>query len=207
MAFTSKLYTVDLIWHSPDSPTGISVFYCTESSDLDSDQGYALLDKIERSDIQKASKQTLEVPNNYSVALWMIKNLRAVVNLYFRPNSPSAKCLSSWIQHFENNRINYCSLQEADQTFSTQVLYAIDRALQIYWLSCSANSDKRSVNIKILQMQGLQNNIERHNFHYIIPKVLSEKFSLKDDDSQSSKLQDRKGGKTKRDLKDIDSKL
>lgn len=73
MAFTSKLYTVDLIWHSPDSPTGISVFYCTESSDLDSDQGYALLDKIERSDIQKASKQTLEVPNNYSVALWMIK--------------------------------------------------------------------------------------------------------------------------------------
>jgi len=56
-------------------------------------------------------------------------------------------------------------------------------------------------------MQGLQNNIERHNFHYIIPKVLSEKFSLKDDDSQSSKLQDRKGGKTKRDLKDIDYKL
>ena len=61
--------------------------------------------------------------------------------------------------------------------------------------------------MKILQMQGLQNNIERHNFHYIIPKVLSEKFSLKDDDSQSSKHQNRKGGKTKRDLKDIDSKL
>jgi hypothetical protein len=119
------------------------------------------------------------------------KNFRAVINLFFGPNSPSSKRLSSWISHFENNRFYYLSLQEADQTFLTQVLYAIDRALQIYWLSCSENSDKRLINTKILQMSDLQNNIERHNFHYIIPKILSDKFFSSDDDSQNSKSQDK----------------
>jgi len=97
LAFTSKLYTVDLLWLSPDSPTGISLFYCTESINQDSDQGYALLDKIERSDIQKVSKQTLEIPRNYSSALRMLKNLQVVLNFYFGQNSPSSKCLLSWI--------------------------------------------------------------------------------------------------------------
>ena len=134
------------------------------------------------------------------------KKLRAVINLFFGPNSPSSKCLSSWIFLFENNRIYYRSLQEADQTFLTQVLYAIDRSLQIYWLSCSENSDKRLVNTKILQMSDLQNNIERHNFHYIIPKVLSDKFFPSDDDSQNSKSQDKKNGRLKKDLKESDHK-
>jgi hypothetical protein len=125
-AFTSKLYTVDLLWLSPDSPTGISLFYCAESINQDSDQGYALLDKIERSDIQKVSKQTLEIPRNYSSALQMLKNLRVILNFYFGQNSPSSKCLLSWINHFEKNRVNYRSLQQADSSFLTQVLYSID---------------------------------------------------------------------------------
>jgi len=197
---------MDLIWNSPDSPSGISVLYCTESADPEVDQGYALLDKIDRSDIQKASKQTLEVPKNYSATLWMIKNFRAVINLFFRPNSHSSKCLSSWISHFENNRIYYRSLQEADQTFLTQVLYSTDCALQIYWLSCSENSDKRLINTKILHMSDLQSNIERHNFHSIIPKVLSDKFFPNEDGSQNSKSQDKKNGRLKRDPRDADHK-
>jgi hypothetical protein len=81
-AFTSKLYTVDLLWLSPDAPSGISLFYCAESLNNESDQGYALLDKIDSSDISKVSKQTLEIPTNYSSALWMIKNLQVVLNLF-----------------------------------------------------------------------------------------------------------------------------
>ena len=198
-AFTSKLYTVDLLWLSPDSPSGISLFYCAESLKSDSDQGYALLDKIERSDILKVSKQTLEIPKNYSAALWMIKNLRAVLNLFLGQNSSSSKCLSSWITHFESNRVNYRSLQEANQTFLTQVLFAIDRALQIYWLSCSEQENRRSINNKILQMQDLQSNIERHNFHYIIPKVLQEKCLQQDEDENPATKE-----KGKRELKDRD---
>jgi hypothetical protein len=128
----------------------------------------------------------------------MIKNLQAVTNLFFSPNSHSSNCLSSWVNHFENNRIYYRSLHDADPTFLTQVLYAIDRALQFHWLSCSENSDRRSVNIKILQIQDLQNNIERHNFDYIIPKTLSDKFHSNDEDNKSTKSNDLKSNKTKR---------
>jgi hypothetical protein len=199
-AFTSKLFTVDLLWSSPDSPTGISLFYCAESLTQESDQGYALLDKIDRSDIQKVSKQILEIPKSYSSALWMLKNFRVVLNLYLGQNSPASKCLLSWIEHFENNRVNYQSLQQADPSFLTQVLFSIDRALQIYWLSCSENEDRRSVNTKNLLMQELQNNIERHNFHYILPKSIADKC-LKTVEGSPIKFKETN---LKRDPKDLD---
>jgi len=199
-AFTTKLYTVDLLWLSPDSPSGISLFFCAESFSTDADTGYALLEKIERSDIQKASKQTLEIPRDYSSALWMIKNLRTVLNLYLGQNSPASKCLLSWINHFENNRVNYRSLHQSDPSFLTQVLYSIDRALQIYWISCSENEERRSVNTKILQMQDLQNNIERHNFHYMIPKSLADKCSKINEETPTK----HKDKDPKRQLKETD---
>jgi hypothetical protein len=68
-AFAARLYTVDLLWQSPDQPTGISFFYCAESSTPEPDHGYALLEKLDKSDVQRASKQTLEVPVSYSSAI------------------------------------------------------------------------------------------------------------------------------------------
>jgi hypothetical protein len=81
-AFAARLYTVDLLWQSPDQPSGISLFYCAESSTPEQDHGYALLEKLDKSDVQRASKQTLDVPLSYSAALWMLKNMRAVMSLY-----------------------------------------------------------------------------------------------------------------------------
>ena len=46
-AFAAHLYTVDLLWQSPDQPNGISLFYCAESSTQEVDLGYALLEKID----------------------------------------------------------------------------------------------------------------------------------------------------------------
>lgn len=131
-AFTARLYTVDFLWQSPDQPSGISLFFCSKSSTIESDQGYALLEKIDKLDAQKASKQKIKVPSSYIAALWMLKNMRAVFSLLFGEKSQTSKCLSSWITHFEFNRVYYNSLQEADKSFLTQVLFAIDRALQIY---------------------------------------------------------------------------
>lgn len=42
-AFAACHYTVDLLWQSPDQLTGISLFYCVESSTYEPDHGYALL--------------------------------------------------------------------------------------------------------------------------------------------------------------------
>jgi hypothetical protein len=200
-AFSARLYTVDLLWQSPDQPTGIILFFCAETSSSEFDQGLALLEKIDKADIQRASKQTLEVPLSYSSALWMLKNLRAVMSLYFGSASLTSICLSNWIHHFEQNRVYYRSLQDADPSFLTQVLFAIDRALQIYWHPCGDSEDKRAINSKILQMQDLQNNIEHHNFSYILPRTLSEKFTS--DPLNHLKTPPKKGGK-KRDQKDDD---
>jgi hypothetical protein len=192
-AFAVRLYTVDLLWQSPDQPTGISLFYCAESSTPEPDHGYALLEKSDKSDVQRASKQTLEVPVSYSSALWMLKNIRAVMSLYFGEHSSTSQCLTSWISHFECNRIYYWSLQDADKSFLTQVLFAIDCALQIYLHSCGDTEDRRAVNTRILQMQDLQNNIERHNLSYILPRILLDKFN-----SDSSELTNDKDANGKK---------
>jgi hypothetical protein len=73
-------------------------------------------------------------------------------------------------------------------------LFAIDRALQIYWQSCSENEDRRAINTRILQMQDLQNNIEHHNFSYILPKVLLNKFlTQKSDFSNGNEMEESQG--------------
>jgi hypothetical protein len=94
------------------SPKRNQSILCAESSSLETDQGFALQDKIDKADLQRATKQTLEVPLSYSAALWMIKNLRAVMSLYFGPKSLTVLCLSSWVTHFEHNLVYYRSLQK-----------------------------------------------------------------------------------------------
>jgi hypothetical protein len=162
-----------------------------------------LLEKIDKSDVQKASKQILEVPLWYSSALWMLKNLRAVMSLFFGEKSDTSQSLSSLITHFKYNRVYYQSLQDADKSFLSQVLFAIDRALQIYWQSCGEYDDKKKVNKRILQMQDLQNNIEHHNFFYILPRVISNKFLPNPSENQDGQDNGRRPGK-KRDKEDND---
>lgn len=53
-------------------------------------------------DFQRATKQTVEVPLYYTATLWMLKNLRAILSLYFGPKSLTIICLSSWVTHFEH---------------------------------------------------------------------------------------------------------
>jgi len=55
-AFAARLYTVDLLWQSPDQPNGISLFFCAESSVLEDDHGFAQLEKLDKTDIQKPPK-------------------------------------------------------------------------------------------------------------------------------------------------------
>jgi len=120
--------------------------------------------------------------------------MRAVFSQLFGEKSQTSKCLSSWIAHFEFNRVYYSILQEANKSFLSQVLFAIDRALQIYWQSCSDNEDRRAINTRIFQMQDLQNNIERHSFSYILPKVLLNKFLTEPSDSNNVNENGRKPG-------------
>lgn len=87
---------------------------------------------------------------------------------------------------FEQNRVYYRSLQDANPRFSTQVLFVIDWALQIYWHSCGEHEDHRAIHMKTLQMQDLQNNIEHHNFSYILPRILSKKFNSDQSNQQKT---------------------
>jgi len=65
-------------------------------------------------------------------AVWIIQNLQALISLCFGPTLHSTILLASWAEHMYKNRIMYKSLQASDHTFLTQVLFAIDRALQIH---------------------------------------------------------------------------
>jgi hypothetical protein len=80
-AFTARLYTVDFLWQSPDQPSGISLFFCSKSSTIESDQGYALLEKIDKLDralLQVLTRGMSFVPTWFSSSFdcrmmnWMI---------------------------------------------------------------------------------------------------------------------------------------
>ncbi|MFN9956651.1 MAG: hypothetical protein ACK55I_26420, partial [bacterium] len=53
----------------PDSPSGVSIFYCPESKssnsyELEKEQNLALINKLNATDIEKLAKQKLSIPTS-----------------------------------------------------------------------------------------------------------------------------------------------
>jgi hypothetical protein len=157
-------------------------FFCPEISSLNSyelerDQNLALVDKIKQTDIEKLTKEKFSFPDSVMDMVWLTQNFHAIVSLCFGPNSHSAKFLKDWGNHMYLNRLFYKSQQASDNTFFTQVLFCINRALQIHWRSCCECTDRESVNDRILSMSEQRDLTIQHNFTYNIPKLLQDKFS------------------------------
>ncbi len=89
-------------------------------------------------------------------------------------SSIALRNFEDWANHMYNNRLMYKSLLALDQTFFIQVLFSIDRALQIHWKSCCDNNSQDSVNDRILMMQDKQDLIIQYNFTYRLLKVLDK---------------------------------
>ncbi len=193
-SFTNCLWSGDFFWILPDSPSGISIFYCPESKslnayELEKERSFALADKIKQGDIDKVTKQKLYIPTSVMDMVWMTQNLQATIALCFGPQSHSTIFLDDWAQHMYQNRLMYSSLQATDPAFLTKVLFAIDSALQIHWRSCCQASDRASVNDKVLMMQDSQDQILCHSFLQQLPKILIDKID------QSNNLKIPLGGK------------
>jgi hypothetical protein len=212
--FAASLWNCDFLWLTPDMPSGVSIFFCPEISSLNTheiekDQSLALVDKIKQTDIDKISKEKFSLPDSVMDMVWLTQNLHAVVALCFGPSSHSAKFLKDWGNHMYSNRLMYKSLQASDNSFFSQVLFCIDRALQIHWKSCCECSNRESVNDRILFMSEKRDLIIQHNFTYNIPKMLRDKLlqskkleqEVKDDNGKANK---RLGDKD-RDNKDKNS--
>ncbi len=179
--FAAGLWNCDFLWLTPDLPSGVSIFFCPEISSLNSyeiekDRNLALVDKIKPTDIDKISKEKFSLPETVMDMVWLTQNFHAVVSLCFGLSSHSAKFLKDWGNHMYSNRLMYKSLQASDNTFFAQVLFCIDRALQIHWKSCCECSDRDSVNDRVLLMSEKRDLIIQHNFTYNIPKVLKDKL-------------------------------
>jgi len=135
--FAAGLWNCDFLWLTPDLPSSVSIFFCPEISSLNSyeiekDRNLALVDKIKPTDIDKISKEKFSLPETVMDMVWLTQNFHAVVSLCFGPSSHSAKFLKDWGNHMYANRLMYKSLQARDNTFFAQVLFCIDRALQIH---------------------------------------------------------------------------
>jgi hypothetical protein len=179
--FIANLWHGDFFWLLPDSPSGVSIFFCPETkslnaAELEKEKNFALADKVKSDDIEKLSKQRLSLPTSVMDMVWMTQNFLAVISLCLGPKSLSATFLKDWADHMYENRLMYSSLQASDPTFFTKVLFVIDNALQTHWRSCSTSQDRLSVNDRILFMADTQDSILRLNFQQQIPKLLSDKI-------------------------------
>lgn len=170
-------------WILPDSPSGISIFYCPKtkslnSSELERERNLALLDKVNTSDIEKLAKQKVSLPTTLMDLVWTIQNFLTILVLWFGPTSHSAFFLQGWVNHIYNNRLLYSSLQSSDPYFYAKVMFTMDNALQYHWHSCSSAADHSSVKENILRMSDIQESILRLNFNQMLPKSISEKVLL-----------------------------
>jgi hypothetical protein len=97
-SFTNCLWSSDFFWILPDSPLGISIFYCSKSKSLNThmlekERALALADKIKQGDIEKMTKQKLYLHTSVMDMVWMTQNFQATLALCFGPNSHSATFL------------------------------------------------------------------------------------------------------------------
>jgi len=67
-SFINSLWNCEFFWLLPDTPSGISIFFCPETkssnaNEIEKERLLALADKVNISDIEKLSKQKLYIPN------------------------------------------------------------------------------------------------------------------------------------------------
>ncbi len=196
-SFTSNLWNCEFFWLLPDTPSGMSIFYCPETkstnvSDMEKERMLALADKVNVSDVEKLSKQKMYLPNSIMDLIWMTQNLYAVLKLCFGELSHSAVFLKNWADHMYENRLMYTTLFSSDPAFFAKVLYAIDVALQKHWRSCSANEDRLSVNDRVLFMEEVQESILDFSFSRSIPKSISDKVHSLSDNKDKDNNKDGK---------------
>jgi hypothetical protein len=84
--FITKLWHRDFFWLLPDSPSGVSIFFCPETksfnaAELEKEKNFVFVDKVKLDDIEKLSKQRLHLPNSVMDMVWMTQNVFAVISL------------------------------------------------------------------------------------------------------------------------------
>jgi hypothetical protein len=180
-SFVTCLWNADLFWILPDSPSGISIFFCPESkslhaTELEKERCFALIDKVKVNDLEKLSKQKLHLPTSIIDMIFMTQNLYTGISLCFGESSNSALFLLGWANHMNENRLMYSNLQASDSSFFAKVLFSIDNALQFHWSSCCNSRDRMSVDDKVLLIQDSQDMILHHNFIQQLPKSIKDKI-------------------------------
>ena len=178
--FITNLWNSEFFWILPDSPSGISIFYCPETkssntSELERERNLALADNFNASDIEKLSKQKMTIPTLLMDLVWQVQNFHAIISLCFGPKSHSTSFLQGWIDHIYDNRLLYSSNQSSDQFFFAKVMFTMDSALQRHWRSCSSTPDRSSVNDNCLKTNDIQDAILGLSFSQTMPKSISEK--------------------------------
>jgi len=192
-AFITCLWHAEFFWLLPDSPSGVSLFFCPEAksmnmSDLEKERSFALVDKLKATDLENPSKQKLYLPTSVMDMVFMVQNFPTIISLCFGKNSHSASFQLGWCNHMFENRLMYSSLHATDNQFFAKVLFAIDSTLQIHWRSCCTSSDRESVNDKVLLMHETQDLILRHNFIQQLPKSITERFIVPEDNKDKFKF-------------------
>jgi len=120
--FITNMWNCDFFWLLPDSPSGISIFFCPETkssnySNLEKERNLALSDKIKPIDIKNLSKQKMFLPTSIMDLVLMVQNFHVVITLFFGPQSHSSRCLKEWINHIYDNHLIYSSIYASNPQF------------------------------------------------------------------------------------------
>jgi len=143
-SFVNNLWNCDLFWLLPDSPSGVSIFFCPETksanaSDIEKDRLLALADKVHLSDIEKLSKQKIYIPNTLmEIVLYAIDS---ALQTHWK------SCLSTEDQLSVNDRVlRMQDVQESilNLSFSHRIPKAISNKITSHHEKISDKDDKNN---------------------------------------------------------------
>jgi len=94
-SFINNLWNCEFFWLLPDTPSGVSIFFCPETkssnvNEIEKERLLALANKVNASDIEKLSKQKLYIPNTIMDLVLMTQNFYSIVKFCFGQSSHSA---------------------------------------------------------------------------------------------------------------------
>jgi hypothetical protein len=101
-SFINSLWNCEFFWLLPDTPSGISIFFCPETKSSNANE------------IEKKRLSALYIPNTLMDLVWMTQNFYTVIKLCFGERCHSVQFLKDWADHMYANRIMYSTIQASD---------------------------------------------------------------------------------------------
>jgi hypothetical protein len=175
---TQALYLGKFQWADKSTPSNFSPFSFFEVEPLqaaDQQNRHLILHLVETQgkgktldEIKAGNKQEVKAPTTYTEMHHQLEFFAGACAIFFGPNSIPCTAIMALLTLVEDNRINL-KAKEADKTFMSQFLFAVDTRFQLWLDECMTKPDRTHVDDGILNFTVFMDTVRFSTFFINLP--------------------------------------